>query len=353
MTQSDSRRKSALRNALSVILKYVLPPVITIGLCRLLFSSIDAREMWDLIRTECDFRWIAANVALGILAHIARAARWQIQLRGLNIRCTLWELILSIFGTYAVNLVFPRLGEVWRTGFIAQRRRASFTEVFGSMIADRFADFLSVGTLALLTFLLAGPKLMDYLTQDPDRFSAITAILTSPILWGTVAVCIALAAWVWIKFPDTKIISTLRKAWGNLWEGFAVIGRMEGKTRWLLLTVAIWGCYYLSTVCAFFSFPLTAQLAVTYGPVALLVCFVLPSIAMGVPSNGGIGPWQWGMIFAIGLYSSGIPGLDTGYAASFANLVMGTQTLVFILLGIFTFICITFSKRSKNEPSQR
>ena len=41
----------------------------------------------------------------------------------------------SIFGTYAVNLVFPRLGEVWRTGYIAQRQKAPFTTVFGSMVA--------------------------------------------------------------------------------------------------------------------------------------------------------------------------------------------------------------------------
>lgn len=344
---SKTEKPSAVRAALTAILKYGVPFIITFALCRLLFSSIDAGEMWRLITTECDFRWMAANVALGIIAHVARAARWQIQLRALGIRSSLWELTLSIFGTYSVNLVFPRLGEVWRTGFIANRRNAPFAEVFGSMIADRFADFVTVGSLMLLTFGLAGPQLADYLTQDPERFAWIVDILTSPVMWTAVAVCAGAAAWVWIKCPTNRIVAAARGMWGKLWEGFAVIGKMQGKGRWLLFTAALWGCYISSTWCAFKSFPLTAELIAQHGATALLVCFVIPSIAMGVPSNGGIGPWQWAMIFAIGLYSGSVAGLTQAYAATFANLVMGLQTLSFILLGIFTFTWIALSKRNK------
>jgi hypothetical protein len=61
---------------------------------------------------------------------------------------------------------------------------------------------------------------------------------------------------------------------------------------------------------------------------------------MGVPSNGGIGPWQWSVIFALALY-----GLAKEPATAFANLVMGCQTLVLIVLGIFTFVCISLQKK--------
>ena len=81
----------------------------------------------------------------------------------------------------------------------------------------------------------------------------------------------------------------------------------------------------------------------TYGATAVLVCFMFSSLSMGVPSNGGIGPWQWAVIFGLSLYA--VPGLTKGYATSFANLVMGSQTLLLILLGIFTFICIAVQKR--------
>ena len=67
---------------------------------------------------------------------------------------------------------------------------------------------------------------------------------------------------------------------------------------------------------------------------------------MGVPSNGGIGPWQWSVIFALGLY-----GLAQGPATAFANLVMGCQTLLLILLGLFTFVCIAFDNKNRNSNS--
>ncbi len=89
-----------------------------------------------------------------------------------------------------------------------------------------------------------------------------------------------------------------------------------------------------------------------YGTIAVMVCFVFSSISMGVPSNGGIGPWQWAIIFGLSLYSAGIPELTKSYATSFANLVMGSQTLLLIILGLITFIAIAIDKR-KNKPVKR
>ena len=129
------------------LLKYGVPVTITVGLCYMLVKGTDLHEMWHTIRTECDFRWIGANLLLVIGAQVARAARWRLQLRALGIKASLWVLTLSVFGTYAVNLVFPRLGEIWRTGFIAERHRSPFTTVFGSMVADRLADTIAVAII--------------------------------------------------------------------------------------------------------------------------------------------------------------------------------------------------------------
>ena len=74
--------------------------------------------------------------------------------------------------------------------------------------------------------------------------------------------------------------------------------------------------------------------------------WLVSSLSMGVPSNGGIGPWQWAVIFGLALYSSDIPGLTHEYALAFANLVMGVQTLVLILQGLFTFGCIALTRRA-------
>lgn len=332
---------------LSFLLKYGVPAIITVGLCYLLAKGTDLNEMWHTIRTECDFRWIGANLALVIGAQVARAARWRLQLRALGIRVSLWVLTLSVFGTYAVNLVFPRLGEIWRTGFIAAREKAPFTTVFGSMVADRLADTIAIGLISLATFAMAGPQLMSYLGHSPEKLSGIGRLLSSPMLWGALAACTAIAVWACMHFTGSRVMTTLRRVWQELWKGFAVITRMRGKGEWLFYTIILWGCYMAGLGCAFMSFPLTSEVIAVHGLTSLLVCFVLTSLSMLVPSNGGIGPWQWAMIFGLGLYSAGIPGLDKGYMTSFANLALSVQTISSIILGLFTFTWIALDKRSK------
>lgn len=336
-----------MANFTKILLRYCVPAVITVGLCYLLVRGMDLRQMWETICTQCDFRWIAVNILLLIGAMWARAARWQLQLRALGIKASVWVLTLSVFGTYAVNLVFPRLGEVWRTGFVAERQKAPFTTVFGSMVADRLSDTVMVGLISLSAFVLAGPQLMSYLGQNPGLMARVIALLCSPVLWGCMTAVLAVTAWIFVRYPENKVVATCRRLWQGLWEGFAVIGRMRGKGLWLFYTLILWACYFVGLVCAFMSFPLVAEVMVRHGLTAVLLCFVLTSLSMLVPSNGGIGPWQWAMIFGLSLYCDGIPGLTKDYMASFANLALGVQAVTSIILGLFTFAWIALTKNPK------
>lgn len=352
-TQIPSDKKPS---ALVLVLRYGVPLIITVGLCYLLFTGIDFKEMVGIIRDYCNFWWIGLGWIISIFSHVFRAMRWRIQLKALDINVPLYILVYSIFGTYAVNLVFPRLGEVWRTGFIAKREDASFTTVFGSMVAERLADTLTVLLLTLVTFILAGTEMDRYLAQNPDAAASVHAVLTNPWMWTAVGVVIMGIWLLFTRVPDNKILAKIKSLWQGLWDGFAVIVKMPGKGKWLLLTGALWGCYFLQLFIAFHSFSFTTQIINDYGILAVLVTFVLSSISMGVPSNGGIGPWQWSVIFALSFYSAGII-LPEGVSfkdmsASFANLVMGTNTLLLIILGLFTFIAISIDKRSTRSRKQ-
>lgn len=334
-------KESAKKNSwLRTLLKYVVPLVITVGLCYLMFTGIDFKEMIAIIRRDCNFSWIALALCISILSHVFRAMRWRIQLRALGIESPLFALVLSIFGTYAVNLVFPRLGEIWRTGYIAQRQQAQFTTVFGSMVADRLADTVTVGLLTLVTFMLASKALITYFADNADTVDRLTGFATSPWLWLAIASLAALVWWFLTHKSTNSKVQKIRQQVHELWQGFAVIATMPGKGRWMLLTAGLWGCYFVQLYVAFYAFPFTREVLAQHGILAALVAFVLSSISMGVPSNGGIGPWQWAIIFALGIY-----GLGQAQAAAFANLVLGTQTMLLILLGLFTFGCIALDKR--------
>lgn len=348
-TNEGSKNSSPIRKMFGYFLKYGVPLLISVGLCYLLFTGIDYGEMVEIIKHDCNYWWIVLALVISIFSHIFRAMRWSIQLKALGIKVPLFVLVLSIFGTYAVNLVLPRLGELWRTSYVSARQRASFTEVFGSMVAERLADTVTVLCLTLVTFLLAGPMMLRYLQQNPDTYQKLMSLATSPWLWcALLAVVLAVVAFFRLN-PHNAIVEKVKGFVKGLWKGFAVIAVMPGKGKWLLFTAAIWGCYYMQLFVAFFAFPVTAEVVAHFGALAVLVCFVFSSISMGVPSNGGIGPWQWAIMFGLSMYAYAIPALTTSYAASFANLVMGSQTLLLIVLGLFTFICIAVDKRRKTN----
>lgn len=333
----ETKKPSLLGN----IMKYLIPLIITVGLCWVMFRSINFSEMVEIIRDQCDFRWIGLGLTISILSHVFRAMRWRIQLKALGVDAPLFALVLSIFGTYAVNLVFPRLGEVWRCGYIAQRQDAQFSTVFGSMVADRLADTVTVFLLLVLTFILSSSSLLSYLAQNQATYDSVMSLLTSPWLWVLAVAAIAFAWWFLTrKSAEGTLTWKVQQFVRGLWEGFAVIVKMPGKGMWLLFTLCIWGCYFLQLYVQFYAFPFTADLLYSHGIIVALVAFTLSSIAMGVPSNGGIGPWQWAIMFALGIY--GIGHTDSG---AFANLVLGCQTLLLILLGIFTFVCIMIQKK--------
>ena len=80
---------------------------------------------------------------------------------------------------------------------------------------------------------------------------------------------------------------------------------------------------------------------------ATLVLFVLSSIGMGIPTNGGLGSWHIAIIFGLSLYGVGRfdPTNFDPQASAFAMLVWGVQTALLIVLGIYAFTYIAIDRR--------
>ena len=335
--------KAKFFDVLRKAFKYILPPAISVGLCYVLFTGVNFSEMMDKINDPGNnLWWIALALLLSGFSNIIRALRWRIQLLALNINAPLKAVVNSIFGTYAVNLVLPRLGEIWRTGYIAQRQDAPFSVVFGSMIAERMADTVTVLLLTVATFFLAGNEIVAFMQEYPQFYNLVISIISSPWLWIGIAGFIAILWLIFTRCPNNIIVVKVKGLVAGLWQGFATVATMKGKVKWVILTFALWGCYFVQLYVAFFAFAETAQVIGSHGIIAALVCFVLSSIAMGIPSNGGIGPWQIAVMFGLSMY-----GVSQVPALAFANLVLGTQTILIILLGLYAFVAITLERRSR------
>lgn len=334
---------STPRKILSVALRWLLPLALTCLLLWVLFRKVDFAEMMSIISTGCDYWWILAAMLLSIVSHVIRASRWQIQLASLSIRPPFMALCCSIFGCYALNLVFPRLGEVWRVTYISRRQKAPFTTVFGSLVADRLCDTLAVASLTLLTFIVANSAINSFLVKYPVGRDAM-ALLSSPWLWGAAVAAVAIGFMLFRIFRHTTFVGRLTQWSRELWQGFATVATMPGRTRFFLLTLALWACYYVQLYVAFFAFPFTRRLCadphLAYGLTPCLLAFVLSSIGMAIPSNGGLGPWNLAIMFGLAVY-----GISDTQGTAFSILQWSGQTVMLIILGIYTMAYIAFQNR--------
>ncbi len=356
-TQSTETNNELHKGSLtSKLLKFGIPFAISVGLCIALFRDIDFKEMMRIIREDCNFWFIGLNLLIGIIPIIVRAARWGIQLRAINVRAPFRILFYSIFGTYAFNVVFPRLGEVWRSGYIAYRQKAPFSAIFGSMIADRLADTVVVALLTLITCAFASGPFIKFVHTYPAAYEAIASLLTSPWLWSAV-IAMALAFWALMKYGKGKFIAGVRNFFKGIWDGFAAIAKMNGKGKWLLFTAILWSCYFLQMYVAFYAFPMTRGLLETHGIIVAFICYMLTTISMGIPSNGGIGPYQTAVIFGLQLFAPAAVSAavdPVAYkafitaGAAFGNTLIAAQTLTFIIGGIIVFILIAADRRRNN-----
>lgn len=335
------------KKILGIFLRYVLPVAFTVLLLVYLFHKVNFGEMMDLLRHGVDYWWILLAMGISIFSHIFRAARWQLQLTALDVRPPFMALCCSIFGCYALNLVFPRLGELWRCTYISTSKKNSFTTVLGSMIADRVADTVMVALLLVFSLIVASPAIHSFLDKYPLGKDFIH-LVSQFWFWAAVVGGITLAVAIFIIFRRNPLLLKLKDFVKNLWQGIIVIIKMKGKWKFLIFTLCIWGCYYIQLYVAFYAFDFTKELCHEPGLAAgftpCLVAFVLSSISMAIPSNGGLGPWNIAIMFALAIY-----GITDQEGTAFSMVQWSGQTVMLIILGIYTMGYISLRRNKNNQ----
>lgn len=335
---SSVQKESTLKKVLHVVGKvfdYALPVVISVVLVIWLFHKVNFHDVMREVREGCDFTWVVVMMVITTLSHMVRGIRWGIQLRGAGVpRMTVTKESVSIFGAYALNLVFPRLGEVWRCVYIARSEKVPLSTVVGTDIGDRGSDAVVVVLLTVLCLIVAHPALINFLSHYQVGRD-ITVILHNWLLWAGIilfivifwAVCHFMTRYRWVR----KVDGSLEK----IWDGFKVLFTMKGRGWYVVLTLGIWLCYYMETYVMFQAFPFTRALVheagSAYGLIPGLVVFVFGSFSMAIPSNGGLGPWNLAVMFALSLY-----GIGNTEGATFSMVMWSCQAAWLVVLGLFS-----------------
>lgn len=334
-TISEAARLADLRKYAGDGLKFILPLGISVALVVWLFHRVDIDSIEETIRHGCDYRWIVLMMAITTLSHIIRGIRWGIQLRAVGIpRMSVTAESVSIFGAYALNLIFSGLGEAWRCIYVTRREHASFLRVVGTDLGDRSSDAVMVVLITLVALIVAQPALVSF----ADHYAVgrdIRDVLVDPWTWCIVAAVIG-CLWTVLHFcRHYRVIENVDNGIDRMWDGFKVLFTMRGRGMYLVLTVGIWTCYFLETYVCFYAFPFTRELihqpGMAYGLVTGLVAFVFGSFSMAASSNGGLWPGNLAVMFALSLF-----GIGQSDAAAFTIVMWTFQAAMLVMLGIFS-----------------
>ena len=331
-----------MKRIVSYIFKFIIPLAFGLGLFWYVYSKMDMNEVGKILQYDINYWWILLSGIIGMLSHFVRAARWKLQLKALPANPPMRVLVNAIFGTYAVNLIFPRMGEVWRCGYVAHSENQSFVKVVGSMISERVTDTLTVATITVVTFFLQFDMVMKLLSEQPIIMDSVVKIVSSPLLYCVIAAGVIGLIFLFKYKSNNSIIVKIKGLFDNLINGFKTIFQMKDKWLFLFYTVLMWSLYFIELYVCFFAFKQTESL----GIVCAFSAFLFGSIGMGLPVQGGIGPWHWAVICILTLY-----GLNEDTAGAFALVAHGTQLIMTIVMGIYTFIAISLDKRNSSKNS--
>ncbi|MDR0505442.1 MAG: flippase-like domain-containing protein [Dysgonamonadaceae bacterium] len=330
-----------LKNTFIRFVKTFLPLLFGLFIFWLIFRKMDFGEILSILKQDVNYWIIALSLPFGLGANIIRAFRWNLLITPLGYTSRKYNLIYAVLGNYGVNLVFPRLGEVWRCTMIARYEKIPFTKLFGTLIIDRLADTCSVGLIVITAFIMNVPYFKLFYIQHPGYFDVFGNVLFS--YWTLIVLTITVLA-VWTLFVVLKqnlYVKKIKQILANIWEGVRSIIHIKKKTLFLTYTILIWLGYFLYFYICFYAFGFTKNLGWNCG----LIAFGLSSVAVAVPVQGSIGPWH-AMVIAV-LMGFGLNSID---AAAFAFCVHTLQQLVFTAaFGLFGVLVLPIANRGKNK----
>lgn len=328
-----------LKSVVHTAIKIFLP--LTLGglLLWFLYRNMDISEIWDVVKSGVDYKIILFSLFFGLGANIVRGLRWGLLIESLGEKFKLRNAIYAVLGNYAVNLVLPRVGEVWRCGMVTKYDNISFTKLLGTLLIDRVSDMVMVGLITLSIFTFNINFFLSFFQKNPELIDGFYSMFHS--IWIYI-ILIFLAIIVWIVFrylSNFTLVQKIKGLLGNVWAGIKSVWIMKRKGLFLIQTLLIWIGYFLYFYITFYAFDFTKDLGVSVG----LIAFAMSSIGVAVPVQGGIGPWHFMVIASLVCF-----GVKENDAAAFALVVHTLQTVWTAICGLFGVMALPVVNRKQD-----
>ena len=331
-----------MKKTILAILKYLFFLSVGLGLLWLALRGLDFEKIAVEFK-NAKYGWLLLSLVPGFIAHLSRAARWNIMINALGYKTTLGSTFHATIMGYFANTIFPRLGEVTRCTVLSRRQNIPFNGLFGTVIAERVFDLICIIIIAFFVIIAQFGFLRGFLEK------MIWVPLSSKMPSGTwfvtlLGVSILMAAVMFfillkISMPYIRKLSFYRKLRDLLLgfiAGLKTIKNLKQKNAFIAHTVLIWVMYFFMSYIPFRALQSTEHLTLIDGTTLLM----MGTLGFVIPVPAGIGAYHW----IVAKTLTDLFGIVSESAASFAVLVHASQIFLVIALGIFSMIIVTFKK---------
>jgi hypothetical protein len=328
------------KNLWNNILKITLPLVLGGAILYWMYRDFDFQSVSNVMLHDMNWTWMLLSFPFGILAQMMRGWRWKQTLEPMGERPSTSVAVNAVFLSYAASLVIPRIGEFTRCGVLKRYNGISFSKALGTVVTERAVDSLIVMGYSGLILLI---EMSVFGTFFRKTGTSLDHILSSFSLTGylVTAVC-AIAALILLHLllRRLSIYNKVKTTLSGIWEGVLSLRGVRNLPLYLFFSIGIWVCYFLHYYLTFFCFDFTAHLG--FG--CALVSFVVANFAVIVPTPNGAGPWHFAIKTMLILY-----GVQDEQALWFVLIVHTVQTMLVILLGIYAWLRLEFTKICDTE----
>ena len=127
--------KQATHQTLNVALSLLLGSAILYWMYR----DFDFQLIKNVVLHEMDWTWMWLSFPFGILAEAFRGWRWKQTLQPMGERSRASVRVHSVFLSYAVSLLVPRIGEFARCGILSRFDSVSFPKALGTVVKPQIS----------------------------------------------------------------------------------------------------------------------------------------------------------------------------------------------------------------------
>lgn len=306
----------------------------------LAFSGLDFEKIKGYF-AKANYLWVGAAAVFGVLAYWFRAIRWNLLFEPIGYNISNSNSLWTISFGYLMNLTIPRSGELARATALYGVEKVPVDKSFGTIILERVVDLICMILFLGLTLIFKYDAILAFYKHSNINISSSKIFL----ILGILTVCAILFFALRNQFRNVPVLGKIINFIDGILAGVFSIFKLKHPIKFILLSFAIWICYYLAAYLVCFALPETSNFTIADG----FFIIVVGTLGMMIPASGGIGAFHFALKLGIGalflsMGKSYEEGAEVGLAYAFISHTM--QLVIMVVMG---FISIPILAKERNK----